>query len=108
MSHQLFFFFFFSLESSTPEEQSTVRSADDAAADNENADAEGDDDQAEFHAEESTKQRSTVTPRWPTRVFAAQCIRKIIAACDNDIPAHFDLALAKEMQSTNGKGLYTQ
>lgn len=75
------------------------------SADNENADAEGDDDQIEFHADES-KQRQTVSPRWPTRVFAAQCVRRIITSCANDKQTHFDLALAKEMQNSRGKGEY--
>lgn len=76
---------------------------EETVADNENNDVEGDDDQAEFHADESLK-RQTISPRWPTRVFAAQCVRRIIAACVNDKPAHFDLALAKEVQATKGKG----
>lgn len=79
---------------------------EDATADNDNADAEGDDDQAEFHAEESSKQRQTISPRWPTRVFAAQCVRRIITACANDKQFHLDLTLAKEMQNTKGKGSF--
>ncbi|XP_066585201.1 HEAT repeat-containing protein 5B isoform X2 [Prorops nasuta] len=90
-------------ESSTPEEASVINTEDNAA-DNENAEAEGDDDQAEFHAEESSKQRPAITPRWPTRVFAAQCVRRIVATCVHDKQAHFDLSLAKEMQLTKGKG----
>ena len=77
---------------------------EESVTDNENADAEGDDDQAEFHADESSKQRQTVTPRWPTRVFAAQCVRRIVAACMSDRQAHLDLLLAKEMQSIKGRG----
>ncbi|KMQ92675.1 heat repeat-containing protein 5b [Lasius niger] len=90
-------------ESSTIEEGNAAN-ADDSTTDNESADAEGDDDQAEFHADESTKQRPSITPRWPTRVFAAQCVRRIVAACVNNKQAHFDLALAKEMQLSKGKG----
>lgn len=77
---------------------------EDSAADNESADAENDDDQVEFHADESTKQRPSITPRWPTRVFAAQCVRRIVAVCISNKQAHFDLALAKEMQLSKGKG----
>ncbi|XP_043289102.1 HEAT repeat-containing protein 5B isoform X2 [Venturia canescens] len=91
-------------ESSTPEE-STAIAVEDSAADNESVDGEGDDDQAEFHADES-KQRPTVSPRWPTRVFAAQCIRRIIAACVNNKQAHFDLSMAKELQLIKGRGDY--
>ncbi|KAG7212607.1 hypothetical protein KM043_012898 [Ampulex compressa] len=90
-------------ESSTVEEGG-VTNIEDSCADNESADAEGDDDQAEFRADESTKQRPSITPRWPTRVFAAQCVRRIVAACVNNKHAHFDLASAKEMQLSKGKG----
>ncbi|KAK2577979.1 hypothetical protein KPH14_008413 [Odynerus spinipes] len=90
-------------ESSTTEE-GNITNIEDSSTDNENVDAEGDDDQAEFHADESTKQRPTITPRWPTRVFAAQCVRRIVATCVNNKQAHFDLALAKEMQLSKGKG----
>ncbi|KAL2716535.1 HEAT repeat-containing protein 5B isoform X1 [Vespula squamosa] len=90
-------------ESSTTEE-GNIANIEDSTVDNENTDVEGDDDQAEFHADESTKQRPTITPRWPTRVFAAQCVRRIVAACVNNKQAHFDLALAKEMQLSKGKG----
>ncbi|XP_058806084.1 HEAT repeat-containing protein 5B isoform X2 [Phymastichus coffea] len=89
-------------ESSTLED-ATNTNPDELSADNENADTEGDDDQAEFHADES-KQRQTVSPRWPTRVFAAQCVRRIITACANDKQIHFDLTLAKEMQNFKSKG----
>lgn len=88
-------------ETCTNEEVNTIN-VEDSATDNDNADTEGDDDQAEFHADESTKQRPTITPRWPTRVFAAQCVRRIVAACVYN-KAHFDLALAKEMQTSKGK-----
>lgn len=64
---------------------------------------EGDDDHAEFHTGESS--RATIQPRWPTRVFAAECVRRIIVACSNNAPApHFDLAAAKEMQLTRSRG----
>ncbi|KAG5899474.1 hypothetical protein JTB14_015325 [Gonioctena quinquepunctata] len=64
---------------------------------------EADDDQAEFHAEEDSS-HPAVQPRWPTRVFAAECVRKIIAACEtNNKAAHFDLVKAKELQMTKGK-----
>lgn len=68
-----------------------------------NDEVEPDDDQAEFHTEEETNARSLVQPRWPTRVFAAECVRKIIAACEGGKGAHFDLVLAKELQMTAGK-----
>lgn len=71
----------------------------------ENEETEVDDDQAEFHAEEDTSTHPAVQPRWPTRVFAAECVRKIISACEtnNKKTTHFDLIQAKEIQHTRGK-----
>lgn len=65
---------------------------------------EVDDDQIEFHAEDSQSTHPAVQPRWPTRVFAAECVRKIIVACEGNRGAHFDLAVAKEMQLTKNRG----
>ncbi|XP_039759726.1 HEAT repeat-containing protein 5B isoform X1 [Pararge aegeria] len=60
-------------------------------------DAEGDDDQAEFHAESEQSTHPAVQPRWPTRVFAMECIQKVMAACEaTGDSAHFDLVKAKE------------
>lgn len=66
---------------------------------------EGDDDRIEFHTGNENG-RVAIQPRWPTRVFAAECVRRIIAAClsSKNTPAHFDLALAKEMQLTKSRG----
>lgn len=46
-------------------------------------------------------------PRWPTRVFAVQCICRIISTCHKDINSlpHFNLLLAKELSFTNNKGV---
>ncbi|XP_017777275.1 PREDICTED: HEAT repeat-containing protein 5B isoform X3 [Nicrophorus vespilloides] len=68
-----------------------------------NDDNEADDDQAEFHADTDSSTHPAVQPRWPTRVFAAECVRKIISACESTASAHFDLVQAKEMQSSRGK-----
>ncbi|EEB14387.1 conserved hypothetical protein [Pediculus humanus corporis] len=70
------------------------------ATTSENYENEGDDDQAEFHAGNESSNHSAIQPRWPTRVFAAECVRKLIAACQGSEPAHFDLILAKELQMT--------
>lgn len=66
-----------------------------------------DDDQEEFHAADDTS-HAVVQPRWPTRVFAAECVRRIIMACHSarGTSAHFDLALAKEQQLTKSRGGY--
>lgn len=70
----------------------------------EGEDVEHDDDQAEFHAADDQSTHPAVQPRWPTRVFAAECVRRIIVACEGNKSAHFDLALAKEMQLTKSRG----
>lgn len=46
-------------------------------------------------------------PRWPTRVFAVQCICRIISTCykECDSAPHFNLSLAKELSFTNNKGI---
>lgn len=70
-----------------------------------------DDPEEEDHAEFGgglAKEEVThppVQPRWPTRVFAAECVRRLIAACRASKPAHFDLAQAKDMQFTKTKGI---
>nr|CAH7763089.1 unnamed protein product [Callosobruchus chinensis] len=70
---------------------------------NEDNDVEIDDDQTEFHAEDDSANQ-VIQPRWPTRVFAAECVRKIIAACEaSKQSAHFDLVKAKKLQLTTGK-----
>ncbi|KAJ9574541.1 hypothetical protein L9F63_008280 [Diploptera punctata] len=72
----------------------------------EGEDVEPDDDQAEFHAADDQSTHPAVQPRWPTRVFAAECVQRIIVACEGNKSAHFDLALAKEMQLTKSRGDY--
>lgn len=46
-----------------------------------------------------------VSPRWPTRIFATECVRKIIGVCESK-RAHIDLALARELRQETGEGLY--
>ena len=70
------------------------------ADDNEGND---EDDQEEFHADENSMTHPAVQPRWPTRVFAAKSVRRIIAACESLGSPHFDLVLAKESQLSKGK-----
>ncbi|XP_052891459.1 HEAT repeat-containing protein 5B isoform X3 [Anopheles moucheti] len=68
------------------------------------ADDDDDDDNMEFHAEDHQATHPAVQPRWPTRVFAAECVRKVIATCENASSNHFDLLAAKEMQMTKSRG----
>ncbi|XP_055847565.1 HEAT repeat-containing protein 5B isoform X1 [Episyrphus balteatus] len=89
------------VETSTDETQK-VELVDDNEDDNEN----DDDDVTEYHAEENTSTHPAVQPRWPTRVFAAECVRKIISTCESANPIHFDLIQAKEMQMIKSRGDY--
>uniref|UniRef100_A0A8I3NLT1 HEAT repeat-containing protein 5A n=1 Tax=Canis lupus familiaris TaxID=9615 RepID=A0A8I3NLT1_CANLF len=42
-------------------------------------------------------------PRWATRVFAAECVCRIINQCENAHSAHFDIALAQEMKKRDSR-----
>ncbi|KHJ41183.1 HEAT repeat protein [Trichuris suis] len=53
-------------------------------------------------ASEKEMERSS---RWTTRVFAVEMVKRLIASCEGE-RAHFDLALAKELQLNGGKGDY--
>lgn len=74
--------------------------------DNEDDDDDNDDDVADFQVAEEKTSHSNIQPRWPTRVFAAECIRKIINTCESANPLHFDLIQAKELQMTKSRGDY--
>ena len=53
-----------------------------------------DEDLAKFTTGEDSSITNIITPRWPTKVFAVECSRKIYTVCKND-PAHFDMTLAE-------------
>uniref|UniRef100_A0A671VK80 HEAT repeat-containing protein 5B n=1 Tax=Sparus aurata TaxID=8175 RepID=A0A671VK80_SPAAU len=53
---------------------------------------------------EDDKSKPSVAPRWVTRVFAADCLCRIILLCEND-KAHFDLAAARSAKAKNPKDL---
>ncbi|XP_034464964.1 HEAT repeat-containing protein 5B isoform X2 [Hippoglossus hippoglossus] len=53
---------------------------------------------------EDDKSKPSVAPRWVTRVFAADCLCRIILLCENADKAHFDLAAARSAQVKNPKG----
>ncbi|XP_060243460.1 HEAT repeat-containing protein 5A isoform X2 [Meriones unguiculatus] len=42
-------------------------------------------------------------PRWTTRVFAADCVCRIINQCESANSAHFDIALAQEMKKRDSR-----
>ncbi|VVC28110.1 Armadillo-type fold,Armadillo-like helical [Cinara cedri] len=76
-----------------------------------NDDDETGDDHDEFQKDfkkENLLIKRKQQPRWPTRVFAVQCICRIISAChkESDSAPHFNLSLAKELSFTNNKGDY--
>ena len=52
---------------------------------------------------EEDKSKPFVALRWATRVFAADCLCRIINLCENADQAHFDLALARSAKLRNPK-----
>uniref|UniRef100_A0A452GSW0 HEAT repeat-containing protein 5A n=1 Tax=Gopherus agassizii TaxID=38772 RepID=A0A452GSW0_9SAUR len=42
-------------------------------------------------------------PKWSTRVFAAECVCKIISHCENAGRAHFDITLAQERKQRDSR-----
>ncbi|XP_067099249.1 HEAT repeat-containing protein 5A isoform X1 [Osmerus mordax] len=58
---------------------------------------EKDDDASVFHAKSDSSGPFT-NLRWSTRVFAVECVCRIIAQCEHGNPAHFDMALAQELR----------
>ncbi|XP_048732913.2 HEAT repeat-containing protein 5B-like isoform X6 [Ostrea edulis] len=78
--------------SSGPLESGTLDNKEKDDDDDEEEDAE-----LEFKASAPDVTHPTVAPRWPTRVFATECLQKILLACEG-VQAHFDLELAKEIR----------
>ena len=78
---------------------SPVEESDAAAKDEE------DDEGLNVRHTDADASRPTVAPRWPTRVFAIECMRKLMAVCDGN-ENHFSLAAAKVLRQS-GKGLAT-
>uniref|UniRef100_A0A3P8U7J1 HEAT repeat-containing protein 5B n=1 Tax=Amphiprion percula TaxID=161767 RepID=A0A3P8U7J1_AMPPE len=65
---------------------------------------EMDDDSMFTGLGEDDKSKPSVAPRWVTRVFAADCLCRIILLCENADKTHFDLAAARSAQAKNPKG----
>ncbi|GFX28551.1 HEAT repeat-containing protein 5B [Trichonephila clavipes] len=59
------------------------------------------DDEARFKASDENSHTS-VSPRWSTRVFAAESLQRIINTCEGK-NVHFDLGLARENKIVNKK-----
>ncbi|ELW63201.1 HEAT repeat-containing protein 5A [Tupaia chinensis] len=49
------------------------------------------------------KSHAFTNPRWATRVFAAECVCRIINQCESASSAHFDIALAQEMKKKDSR-----
>ena len=62
-----------------------------------------DEDVAKFTTGESEEAQlvTKIAPRWPSKVFAVECSRRIYAVCRSD-QAHFDLSLARKKKSEKG------
>lgn len=73
---------------------------------NQEEEGERDDDASVFHATSESSGPFT-NLRWSTRVFAVECVCRIIALCESHgHPAHFDMALAQEhrLHESTGEG----
>jgi len=66
---------------------------------------DNDDDGLNVTHTDSDASRPTVAPRWPTRVFAIDCMRKVMSVCDGN-ENHFSLATARALRQAGGKGDY--
>uniref|UniRef100_A0A4W4DTP3 HEAT repeat-containing protein 5A n=1 Tax=Electrophorus electricus TaxID=8005 RepID=A0A4W4DTP3_ELEEL len=64
---------------------------------NQEEDADWCDDSSAFRAKcESSGPFHSL--RWSTRVFAVECVCRLVAQCESGDPAHFDMALAQEQR----------
>uniref|UniRef100_UPI00398F8C3B HEAT repeat-containing protein 5A isoform X3 n=1 Tax=Pristiophorus japonicus TaxID=55135 RepID=UPI00398F8C3B len=61
------------------------------------------DDVSIFTSRKDDQFQPIITPRWPTRVFAAECVCRIITQCENTDAAHFDMAIAQERKLKHPK-----
>ncbi|KAL3874425.1 hypothetical protein ACJMK2_037438 [Sinanodonta woodiana] len=91
------------LSASTEMTSSVVVQSDDLGEKDEDEEEENDGEQ--FKACQPEMTHPTISPRWPTRVFAIDCLQKIILACEED-DTHFDLDQAREAKLVKGKGDY--
>ena len=62
-----------------------------------------DEDVAKFTTGESEEAQlvTKIAPRWPSKVFAVECSRRIYAVCRSD-QSHFDLSLARRKKTEKG------
>ena len=85
-----------------PSESSTLNSPAEEPVDPDKEEAADDETGLQGKQPDTDVNRALVQPRWPTRVFAIECLLKIMQVCDGN-RAHTDLALAKELKRS-GKG----
>ena len=67
-----------------------------------NEDQEDEDEDRGLNLNEKPQDKSTITPKWTTRVFAMECIRMVIETC-KQVRSHLDLALAREKEQSSDK-----
>uniref|UniRef100_A0A2R5LHZ4 HEAT repeat-containing protein 5B n=1 Tax=Ornithodoros turicata TaxID=34597 RepID=A0A2R5LHZ4_9ACAR len=80
----------------------TAASTDSTGPQQTEDDEEEDEDEDAIRAGEEPSSHPAVGPRWPTRVFAAQCLHRIMTALASNTSAdscHFDLTRAREQRS---------
>ncbi|KAK3093785.1 hypothetical protein FSP39_020183 [Pinctada imbricata] len=86
----------------------TTSSVQEGEGDQEDKDDDEDQDEDAgigFKAAEPDVTHPTVAPRWPTRVFASDCLQRIIIACEGE-EAHFDLDKARELKARTSNSNY--
>ncbi|TFK12533.1 2',5'-phosphodiesterase 12 [Platysternon megacephalum] len=54
-------------------------------------------------SESDERSHPFTNPKWSTRVFAAECVCKIISHCENAGRAHFDITLAQERKQRDSR-----
>lgn len=85
----------------TAESNSALSSPD---RETEGEDGDVDDEDLYFKASEEKSINSNMSPKWRSRVFATETLRRIITSCETSVnrELHFDLSLAKEKRKTLG------
>ncbi|XP_067390454.1 HEAT repeat-containing protein 5A [Emydura macquarii macquarii] len=61
------------------------------------------DDISVLTSESDERSHPFTNPKWSTRVFAAECVCKIISQCENADRAHFDITLAQERKQRDSR-----
>lgn len=91
--------------SASTDSGSTLPSPGEEAAEEKEEKDEDEDDDVTFKTGEKVVTHPTVPPRWSTRVFAAESVRRVIQVCEGNT-VHFDLAMARDMRRKTGRDNY--